>query len=59
MPSITIETEEQLHSVERRIAQLASCLDDTPEKRELVELTLAYDIWETKRWKGPESFPTD
>ena len=51
MPNITIETELQCQSVVERIADLAGCLEDTPEERELINLQLAFEIWESKRWR--------
>lgn len=51
MPVTTIETELQCQSVVERIDDLVACLEDTPEERELVELQLAVEIWDTKRWR--------
>lgn len=59
MPKLTIETELQCQQVTERIAELVGCIEDTPEERELIELMLAYEIWETKRWKGSNGYPTD
>jgi hypothetical protein len=52
MPKITIETELHCQQVSERIEELAGCLEDTPEEGELIALVLAFEVWETKRWRG-------
>jgi hypothetical protein len=49
MPKITIETDDDHRRVMKRIAELAGCLDDTKEERELIDLALAIEIWDAKR----------
>lgn len=43
----------------KRIADLAGCLEDTPEELELMELELEVAVWETKRHQMKVVFPTD
>lgn len=44
-----IGTHTQYEEVIARIADLAGCLEDTPEERELADLFLEIKIWETKK----------
>lgn len=47
---ITIETE--YAAAQERLAELAGCLEDTPEEHELIKLQLAVEVWETKKRIG-------
>lgn len=50
LPTI-IESELDAQRVVERISELAGCLEDTPEERELIELVDQIEAWETKRWR--------
>lgn len=49
---MTIWTEAQFRMAQERIAELAGCLEDTPEEAELVALLLAIKVWDTKTGAG-------
>jgi hypothetical protein len=50
MLNIAIRTKQDLDLVLELIEALAGCLEETPEERVLIDLVLALEIWETKRW---------
>jgi hypothetical protein len=50
MPQIAIETELDCQRAIERIAGLGGCLEGTAEERELIELSVAVEVWEAKRW---------
>lgn len=47
-----IKTEAEYEAAQERLAELAGCLEDTPEEHELVTLELAVAVWESKRRIG-------
>lgn len=43
-----LKTEDDYKTALERLAELAGCLEDTPEEHELVTLQLAVEVWESK-----------
>lgn len=58
MPEI-IQSYADCEKVRDRIADLAGCLEETPEERELIELELVVTIWDTKARQMKVLYPTD
>ncbi|HEV7326590.1 MAG TPA: hypothetical protein VGN91_16130 [Bosea sp. (in: a-proteobacteria)] len=52
MPKITIVSEDQRRRIQERIEELTGCREGTSEERELIDLTLAVEIWDAKHRKG-------
>lgn len=57
MPKIAIQNELECQRVVERIEELAGCLEDTPEEQELIDLVVAFEEWEAKRWPEEEDVP--
>ncbi|HEV7257741.1 MAG TPA: hypothetical protein VGN82_08160 [Bosea sp. (in: a-proteobacteria)] len=49
---MTITTETEYQAAQERMAELAECLDDSPEEQELISLELAAAVWESKKQVG-------
>jgi hypothetical protein len=55
---MTIWTGEQYHAAQERIAELAGCLEGTPEEDE-IDLVVDVAIWETKAHHKKGVYLTD
>ena len=47
-----IQNEADYQAAMQRREDLAGCLEDTPEERELIAVQLAIDVWETRMRMG-------
>jgi len=47
-----IQSEADYQAAMQRREDLAGCLEDTPEERELIAVQLAIDVWETRMRMG-------
>lgn len=49
---MVIQNEADYQAALQRREDLAGCLEDTPEEREMIAVQLAIDVWETRMRMG-------
>lgn len=52
MPRITISSDLDRQRAAERIEDLTGCLEGSAEERELIDLVLALEVWDTKHRIG-------